>query len=179
MKDSEVRGRVLQFLYENRRENFIAFGAVQRACQIPADIELGDWLRGCKQLADYNLIEWHGVDDHTGMGQLGGVAAINAFGVEVAEGDARPPIAIQMIDQSQQINVTGSQGVQIAGANSIQQQTISDAFGKVIAAVDGANVSEAEKKEARSLLLKLLESKVAAVILGPAVHFLIDKVSRS
>jgi hypothetical protein len=74
-----------------------------------------------------------------GWGQLGGVPAINAFGVEVAEGDARPPIAIQMIDQSQRINVTGSQGVQIAGANSTQQQTISDAFGKLIAAVDGAN----------------------------------------
>jgi hypothetical protein len=48
------------------------------ACQIPADIALADWIRGCKQLADYNLI---------------------------------------------------------AGVNSTQQQTTSDAFGKVIAAV--------------------------------------------
>ena len=176
LKDSELRGLVLKFLYENRRTDFIAFGPIKGATAHPASIDLKDWLRACSQLADHGLIDWNPVEDHTGQGLLGGVAKINGYGTEVIEGGATPPISV-VVDQSQRIQVTGSQGVQISGAHSNQQQTISDAFEKVITALDNAAVSEGEKKEARSLLLKVLESKAVGAVLGPAAGYLVAKLS--
>jgi hypothetical protein len=179
MKDSEVRGRVLRFLYENRREAFIAFGPIQRGCEIPSDIELKDWLRACQQLADYNLITWHPLEDHTGMGLLGGVAAINGFGTDVIEGEVAAPIPIQVVDQRQQITVSDSHGVQIAGANSSQQQSVTEALDAVISAIDKAAVSEPEKEKTRSLLLKVLDSKAAAAVLGAGANYLAAKLQKS
>jgi hypothetical protein len=172
LKDSELRGLVLKFLYENRRTDFIAFGPIQGATAHPASIDLKDWLRACSQLADHGLIDWKPLEDHTGQGLLGGVAKINGFGTAVIEEDKEPPIPI-VVDQRQYIQVTGSQAVQIAGAHSEQHQTITDAFGKVVTALDNANVSEAEKQKARSILITLLESKAAAAVLGSAAAGLI------
>ena len=177
MKDSEIRGRVLQFLYENRRESFIAFGAIQRACQQPQDIDLRDWLRACKQLADYALIDWHPAIDHTGQGLLGAVTQINGFGVAVVEGDAEPPISV-VIDQSQTVHVSNAHGVQIAGANSNQEQTITSALEQLITAIANAPVSDAEKKETRSLLVKVLDSKAAAAVLGAGATYLAAKLEQ-
>lgn len=177
MKDSELRGFVLKFLYDHRRDSFIAFGGVQGAAPIPYDIDQRDWFRACKQLAEHNLINWEAGERDASTGELWYcVVEINAFGTQVIEGDAKSPISV-VVDQSQQIQVTGSQGVQISGAYSSQQQTISDAFDKVITALDNATVSEGEKKEVRSLLLKVLESKAFAAALGPAAQYLIAKLS--
>src|SRR5439155_18626854 len=76
LKDSELRGLVLKFLYENRRKDFIAFGPIQHATAIPPSIDLKDWLRACCQLADHGLIDWKPLEDHTSQGLLGGVAKI-------------------------------------------------------------------------------------------------------
>jgi hypothetical protein len=172
MKDSELRGIVLKFLYDNRREDVLLFGAIQGATDIPASLDLKDWLRACNQLGDYNLIAWDPFIDHTGDGILGGAAKINGFGTAVIEDDEKPPIPI-VVDQRQYVQVTGSQAVQIAGAHSEQHQTITDAFEKVVTALDNANVSEAEKQKARSILITLLESKAAAALLGSAATGLI------
>ena len=177
MKDSDLRGRALKFLYEHRREPPLLFGRVQDATPIPDDIDQADWMRVCIQLADFNLIDLDAEpprDASTGE-VMCLVAKINGFGTDVMEGEEKPPIAIA-IDQSQQITVSGSQGVQIAGAHSSQHQTMTDAFEKVITAVDGAAASEADKREAKSLLLKFLGSKVAAAILGPAAGYLAEKL---
>jgi hypothetical protein len=175
VKDSELRGIVLKFLYENRRTNFIAFGPIQGAAAVPGEIDLKDWLRACKQLANYGLIDWKPLDDHTGEGTLGAVVQINGFGTAVVEEDEPAPIPV-VIDQRQYIQVTGSQGVQIAGAHSQQNQTITDAFERVVTALDNAQVSEAEKEKARSLLVKLLESKAVTAILGPIAGTLIKHI---
>jgi hypothetical protein len=173
MKDSELRGHVLRFLYENRRQPFLGFGGIQDATPIPDGIDEIDWLRACEQLAEHNLITWEAGDrDPTTDELFYCVIRINALGTDVIEGEAASPIPV-VVDQSQHIHVTGSQGVQIAGHHSIQQQSISDAFEKVISAIDGANVSEGQKQQARSLLRELLESKTIAAVLGPAVGYLI------
>ena len=154
MKDSELRGIVLKFLYDNRRKDFIAFGPIQHGTAHPASIDLKDWLRACSQLADHGLIDWKPLEDHTGQGVLGGVAKINGHGTAVIEEDAEPSIPV-IVDQRQYVQVTGSQAVQIAGAHSEQHQTITDAFEKVVTALDNASVSEAEKQKARSMLIAL------------------------
>ena len=58
MKDSEPRGIVLKFLYERRREDGLLFGEVQGATDIPASLDMKDWLRASSQLGDCKLIEW-------------------------------------------------------------------------------------------------------------------------
>jgi hypothetical protein len=173
MKDCELRGIVLKFLYENRRMDFIAFGPIQGATDIPSSIELKDWLRACSQLDDIGLIDWDPWLDNTGEGLLGGVAKINGHGTAVIEEDEKPSIPV-VVDQRQYIQVTSSQAVQIAGAHSQQNQTISDAFERIVTAFDNATISEAEKRKGKSLLIAVLESKVAAAVLGPAAASLIN-----
>lgn len=175
MKDSDVRGRVLQFLYERRQTNDDVGFNLQGGSEIPTDIGMRDWLRACDQLGENGLIVWEPLRGASGEGLMCGVARINAFGVDVVEGEARSPIAVHL-DYSQQIHVQGSQGVQIAGANSEQNQTITDAFERVIAAVDGATVSDAEKKEAQSLIARLLQSKALGAVLGASAQAVIAKL---
>jgi hypothetical protein len=175
VKDSELRGIVLQFLYDRRREDVLLFGAIQGATQIPNAVDQKDWLRACDQLGDYNLIKWDQFPDHTGDGIIGGAAKINGFGTAVVEESEKPPIPV-IIDQRQYVNVVSSQAVQIAGSNSQQQQTVTDAFEKVVNALDNANVTEAEKQKARCLLAKLLQSKAAMAVLGPIADQIIKRV---
>ena len=176
MKDSELRGLVLQFLYERRDED-VTFGA--DGSNIPGipDATARDWLRVCRQLGEKDLIDWDQTTFHVNGGEqvLEGTARINADGVDVVEGEAEPPFAIK-IDHSQTINVTGSMGVQIAGANSNQKQTVTHSFEEIIAAFEEAPVPEEEKQAARSLLLKILDSKVAATVLGVGATYLADKL---
>ena len=68
--------------------------------------------------------------------------------------------------------------MQISGANSHQQQTAAtEAFETLISAIANANVSEAEKGESRSLLLKILNSKAVATALGAGAEYLARKLS--
>jgi hypothetical protein len=76
-------------------------------------------------LATTGLIEWKPLEDHTGLGLIGGVVKINGFGISVVEDEEKPPIPITMVDQRQYVQITGSQGVQVAGHGSQQTQTIS------------------------------------------------------
>jgi len=103
---------------------------------------------------------------------MAGVGKINAFGIDVIEEERTAPLPIQ-IDQSQHvqhIHIEGQHGgVQVAGAHSSQQQSIEQHIEKLISAIDGASVSEGEKKEAKSLLAKFLKSSAASSIFGSAV----------
>ena len=177
MKDSELRGCVLQFLYERRDED-VTFGGDGSAIPSIPGSTARDWIRVCRQLGEKNLIDWDETSFYVNGGEqvLEGTARINADGVDVIEGEAEPPMAVR-IDQSQTIHVTGSKGVQIAGANSRQQQTVTDCFEEIISAFAKAPVSETDKQATRSLLLQILDSKVAAAVLGVGATYLADKLN--
>src|SRR5437660_4009055 len=100
MKDSVVRGRVLQLLYERRSEGSIRFGRAEQAVPPPEGINRRDWLRAVAQLSEYRLIDWTPLEDKSGMGLLSGFAKINDFGVKVLEAGVEPPITVS-IDQNQ------------------------------------------------------------------------------
>ena len=173
MKDSVVRGCVLQFLYERRSEGFLPFGQSEQAVPPPAGINRRDWLRAVAQLSEYRLIDWTPLEDKSGMGLLSGFAKISDFGVEVLEARVAPPIPIA-IDKSGQTSVRPEQ--EAGGAASTpQQQAITEALEKVITAINQAEVSEQEKNEAKSLLRKLLSSKAAAKVLGAGAQSLAAK----
>src|SRR5438046_10491702 len=96
MKDSVVRGRVLQLLYERRSEGSIRFGRAEQAVPPPEGINRRDWLRAVAQLSEYRLIDWTPLEDQSGMGLLSGFAKINDFGIKVLEVGVASPISISI-----------------------------------------------------------------------------------
>jgi hypothetical protein len=175
MKDSVVRGRVLQLLHERRGEGFLPFGAAERAVPAPEGINNRDWLRALAQLAEYGLIDWKPIEDKSGMGLLGGFARMNEFGMHVLNSGTGSPIRITF-DESRRRAVGGSQEIKMPGAEAeLSTPVLNDAFEKIIRAIEQTNISEGEKKEARSLLLKLLQSKAGARALGESAQSLITK----
>ena len=92
MKDSVVRGCLLQVLYERQNEGSIPFGHVEQAVPPPGGISRRDWLRAVAQLSEYRLIDWTPVDDKSEMGLLSGFAKINDLGIKVLEGGVALPI---------------------------------------------------------------------------------------
>jgi hypothetical protein len=173
MKDSVVRGRLLQLLYEHRREGSIPFGRLEQAIPPPGGISRRDWLHAVAQLSEYGLIDWTPLEDKSGMGLLSGFAKINDFGVKVLETGVEPPIKI-FIDESWRTAVPQQKQTPIA-TSTPQQLMITDALEKVINAIDQADVSEQDKNEAKSLLRKLLSSKAAAKVLGAGAQSLTAK----
>src|SRR6059058_1597758 len=173
MKDSVVRGCLLQLLYEHRSEGSIPFGHSEQAVPPPGGISRRDWLRAVAQLSEYRLIDWTPVEDQSGMGLLSGFAKINDFGVKVLEGGVAPPIQISM-DERRRTSVPRREQAPIATSTQ-HEQMITDALEKVITAINQADVSEQEKNEAKTLLRKLLGSKAAARMLGPGAQSLVAK----
>src|SRR6266550_3590143 len=171
MKDSVVRGRVLQLLHERRGEGFLPFGAAERAVPAPEGINNRDWLRALAQLAEYGLIDWKPIEDKSGMGLLGGFARMNEFGMHVLKGGTGSPIRITF-DESRRAGVGGPREIKMPGA---EMQALKDAFEQIILAIGQTSISEGEKKEARSLLLKLLQSKAGVRALGENAQSLITK----
>src|SRR5437899_10047451 len=143
MKDSVVRGCLLQLLYERRSEGSIPLGHAEQAVPPPAGINRRDWLRAVAQLSEYRLIDWTPLEDRSGTGLLSGFAKINDFGVKVLEARVEPPIRIS-IDKSRRTTVLRQQQAPI-GASTPQQQVITEALKKVITAINQADVSEQEK----------------------------------
>jgi hypothetical protein len=173
MKDSVVRGCLLQLLYERRSEGFLPFGRTEEAVPPPGGINRRDWLRAVAQLSEYRLIDWTPLEDDSGMGLLSGFARINNFGVEVLEAGVAPPISIYL-DKSRRTSLRRKQQAPVA-ASTPQQQAITEAVQKVISAIDQADVSVREKNQAKSLLRKLLGSKAAAKVLGAGAQALVAK----
>jgi len=172
MKDSVVRGCLLQLLYERRTEGSIPFGRLEQAVPPPGGISRRDWLRAIAQLSEYGLIDWTPLEDKSGMGLLSGFAKINDFGVKVLETGVASPIQIS-IDESRR--TTARQKQAPIAASTPQQERITDALEKMIIAINQADVSEQEKNEAKSLLRKLLSSKAAAKVLGAGAQSLAAK----
>ena len=173
MKDSVVRGCLLQLLYERRSEGSIPFGHVEQTVPPPGGISRRDWLRAVAQLSEYGLIDWTPLEDKSGMGQLSGFAKINDFGVKVLEAGVEPPIRIS-IDKSRRTTVPKREQAPIA-TSTPQQQMITEALEKVITAFNQVDVSEQERNATKSLLRKLLSSKAAANMLGAGAQSLAAK----
>src|SRR5690349_23477504 len=130
MKDSVVRGRLLQLLHERRAEGSTPLGGVEQAVPPPGGISRRDWLRAAAQLSEYGLIDWTPLEDKSGMGLLSGFAKINDFGVQVIEAGVASPIQISF-DQSRPTTFRPHEKTSLA-VSTPQQQTIKDALEKVI-----------------------------------------------
>ena len=93
MKDSIVRGRLLQLLYDRREEGALLFGAGAGAILPPGGIDDRAWLHALAQLADYGFVRWQpGANQADAMV---GHAEITEKGVDACEGRAQTEISIR------------------------------------------------------------------------------------
>ena len=93
MKDSIVRGRVLQTLCERRNEGPLLFGAGEGATPPPAGVDERAWLQAVAELASHSLVRWEAVTNEGGA--MFGRAEITENGVDVCEDRARAQIDIR------------------------------------------------------------------------------------
>ena len=113
------------------------------------------------QLMQHGLIEGQKLEGMS-EGLVGVMARITAHGVDVAEGEAKSPIAIHF-HEDKSVNITGSQGVVVGNSNV---QTLDFDVQKLIQAIDGSTVTEAEKREAKSKLAEFLRLPMVGSLLG-------------
>jgi hypothetical protein len=95
VKDSIVRGRLLQMLFDRRNEGPLAFGATEDAIQPPGGIDNRAWLHALAQLVEYDLVSWKPLPDESGRGKMTGLAEITERGADVLDGRENPEIDIK------------------------------------------------------------------------------------
>ncbi len=93
MKDSVVRGRLLQLLFERRDEGPLLFGAGEGAIPPASGIDERAWLHALAELADHELVKWTPGGGETGA--MTGLAEITERGVDVCEGRQTADIHIR------------------------------------------------------------------------------------
>ncbi|HEY2101800.1 MAG TPA: hypothetical protein VGH08_00960 [Chthoniobacterales bacterium] len=173
MKDSVVRGYVLQFLYQRRLEDPVPFGGAEQAVPPPQGVNRRDWLRALAQLSEYGLIDWAPLEDQSGMGRLAGFAKINDLGVRVLEGAVAAPISVS-VDERARTATPVAQDAPIV-ANTTQQQAIASAVEKVIVEINQSDSPSTVKDEARAFLQALLKSNAGASLTGASGQSLLAK----
>lgn len=162
MKDTQLRGILLQIFYERRREQWF----LPKVEDLRVSVTERDILQVCDQLAQHGMLEWKVLKSHgvvnTGMGK------INAFGIDVVEREAIPDIKVEFV-QNRTINITGSTNVVVGDNNS---QAVTQNVRDLLLILDSSNASEEQKNEARSLLRKFLEHPLVVAVAGGAVGLL-------
>lgn len=160
MTDRDLRGIVLKRFYERRRENERSLIVLTKD-DFDENLSRNEIISICGQLAEKRLIDsWQ--QNMQGGGPQYGHGRISAFGIDVIEGSATPPIAIT-IDQSRNVTVSGSQNVQIGDSNSMDLAYV---FNQLSQAIEESNGSEEEKREAQSQLKEFLSHPLVAAIMG-------------
>lgn len=161
MTDTQLRGLVLQVFYARRREPW--FLPTQN--DIGATVSDQDILQVCDQLAQHGMLEWRVLKGHGTI--RAGMGKINAFGIDVVEGEALPDIKVEFVQHT--VNITGSTNVVVGNNNS---QTVEHNIRELLAVVDSANASPEEKSAAKKLLHKFLEHPLVAAVAGGAIGLL-------
>jgi hypothetical protein len=156
MKDTELRGLLLQKFYEHRRERQY----VPNVAELGGGLSAQDLYSICDQLDDNNLIHWKPF--LSVLGVSGGWGRITARGVDVIEGTVEPPITI-VLNHAPNISVSSSSNVQIGDGNS---QSLTMEIEKLVSAIDHSTANEEQKKEAKSRLKSFLEHPLVCSIAG-------------
>ncbi|MBK1889330.1 hypothetical protein Undi14_04740 [Undibacterium sp. 14-3-2] len=162
MKDTELRGIVLQNYYDKRREAM--FTPNEKDFQQQISIE--DICAISEQLGEHRLITWKTIKKFGGVSF--GMGKISAFGIDVVEGVATPDIKVEFV-QNKSINITGSSNI-IVGDNN--QQNISHHVQEIVRAIDASQATPEEKSEAKGILKKFIEHPMVTAIAGGAISLL-------
>lgn len=160
MKDAEIRGLILRYYYDRRREGW----SLPKPEDLGSGLTEQDILHVADQLAEHGLLEWRKLGSHGNL--RAGMGKINAFGVDVVEGDARTELKVEFV-QNKTINITSSTNV-VVGDNNAVSQSVRD----LVTAIDSSSGTQEQKAEAKSLLRKFLEHPLVSSVAGGAVGLL-------
>jgi hypothetical protein len=157
VKDAERRAIILRKFYDGRhaRDGWMALPVEASA----SDDERRIAANICRHLGESNLIQWKPV-----LGPRFGAGRITSEGIDVIEGNARPPIAVTI--DSHQYSFHGSSNVQIGKGNA---QNITFNADRIIAAINSSQAPSAEKEKAKSIFQSILESPLLSSVLGSFV----------
>lgn len=162
MKDTQLRGILLQIFYERRREQWF----LPQVEDVGFSVSEQDILQVCDQLAQHGMLEWKALKSHgivnTGLGK------INAFGIDVIERAATPDIKVEFV-QNQTINISGSSNVVVGNNNS---QAVTQTVRDLVSIIESSDAPAEQKNEAKGLLRKLLEHPLLAALAGGAIGLL-------
>lgn len=162
MKDTELRGILLQCYYEKRREPMFT-PAIE---DFHEKITLEDICAVSEQLGEHGLITWKDIKRVNGISF--GFGKITAFGIDVVEGVTTPDIKVEFV-QNKSINITGSSNVIVGDHN---KQNISHHVTEIARAIDASQATPEQKADAKCLLKTLVEHPLITSIAGSAISLL-------
>src|SRR5690606_17242414 len=110
MKDTELRGIILQCYYDKRRESM--FTPDEKDFQEQVTIE--DICAISEQLGEHELITWKHIKQFGGISF--GMGKITALGIDVVEGVRSPDIKVEFV-QNKSISITGSSNIIVGDHN--------------------------------------------------------------
>lgn len=166
MKDTQMRGMVLQAFYENRRAEKPDQGFKDFDLPIGKD----DFLRIAEQLAEHGLLDWHPLRGSQNQ-RVDGRGSITSFGVDVIESEGEESPIRMEFPVTQNIHISHSQGIQVGNHNTLN---IVSAFEDLIREIDSSDAPASEKAEAKGRLRTFLQHSLTAAIVGPAATKLLD-----
>lgn len=162
MKDTELRGLLLQVFYKRRREHWF----LPKAQELGVEVSEEDILQVCDQLAQHGMLEWKSLKSHGNVNA--GMGKISAFGIDVVEQEAKPDIKVTFV-QNQNINISGSTNVVVGDHNT---QAITQTVRGLISIIESSSAPPEQQAEAKSLLRKLLEHPLLAAVAVGAIGLL-------
>jgi len=166
MKDTEMRGMILNAFYEKRRSERPDLGFDDFDLSIGKD----DFLRVSDQLAENGMLDWHPLRGNKNQ-RVDGQGSITAFGVDVIEGDGEgSPIRMEF-PTTQNIHITHSQGIQVGNHNTLN---LVSALEDLVREIEESDATPKEKAEAKGRLRSFLQHSLTAAIVGPASSKLLD-----
>ena len=160
MKDSEIRGLILRYYYDRRREGW----SLPKPEDLGGGVTEQDILHVANQLAEHHLLEWRKLGSHGNL--RAGMGKINAFGVDVVEGGARTELKVEFV-QNKTINITGSTNVVVGDNNAVSQSVR-----ELLTAIESSSGTPEQKAEAKSLLRRFLEHPLVSAVAGGAIGLL-------
>lgn len=163
MRDVDLRGVVLQKLYEERANP----GYKPKPAHFTPVIAMQEVVRISEQLFEHELVKLQVTRPLSGHAQLLSIA-ITARGVDVVESGRSPDININFANH-QTVNVTGSSNVVVGNHNTLSIRNNVEELVKLIEASKGTPES---KEEAKGLLRRLLEHPLLAAAAGGVIGLL-------
>lgn len=159
MKDSDIRGVVLEKFYDGRNKDKY----FPKEEDFPG-IEMSAIFRVCDQLHEHGLLKtWKTVGSPVAQG----FGMISANGVDVMEGNTKPPLSISITNNHQNIsvgNITQASSITIGNNNSV---SVESSLKEIIEALkENSSASEEEKQSALSLLKNFIAHPLVSSMAG-------------
>jgi hypothetical protein len=164
MTDIQLRGLILQKLYQNRGNYQYELSEDDFSPPISDD----EILRICAQLAQHGMVDAK-IVDLLGGDRLMPYCRLSARGVDVVESGSSPDLKVEFMS-TPTVNISGSSNFMIGNHNT---QHIQQNFHELIQAIDKSDATPEQKAEAKGLLRKTLEHPLFNSLVGAGASALL------